>query len=178
MSKHDPEKPINFLKNLVAILGLVFILGSLLKKLIKFLEKLDDDSKKWETDFGDDLEAIINKYRQPEGRSPVPRKVEPVEPVVEHAPVPKPSATAKSGSQQPSKTTTRSKGSPAFELNERQEKIYNFINSEVEVTMQDVESIESSVSTRTLRRDMNKLEKLGLIERVGRTKDSVYKLKS
>lgn len=69
------------------------------------------------------------------------------------------------------------KKSGSFSLSDRQEDIYQMIKREVELDMKSVIDKVPGVSDRTLRRDMTKLEKLGLIKQVGRTRNSVYKLK-
>lgn len=43
------------------------------------------------------------------------------------------------------------------------------------VTVSDVRSIEKDVTNRTIRRDMDKLEALGIVEQVGNTRGSSYK---
>ncbi len=65
----------------------------------------------------------------------------------------------------------------AFRLNTRQEAIYNLIQDAGEVTMSEIADVIAGVTNRTLRRDTTKLEKLGLIVRRGRTKNSVYRLR-
>ncbi len=64
-----------------------------------------------------------------------------------------------------------------FELSDRQESIYQLIRKEGELDMKSVQDKVAGVSDRTLRRDMTKMEKLGLIKQVGKTRNSVYKLK-
>lgn len=65
-----------------------------------------------------------------------------------------------------------------FELNPRQKQVYETIKREVEVGMQTImAALGPAVTDRTLRRDMTKLERLGLITQVGKTKGAVYKLK-
>lgn len=65
----------------------------------------------------------------------------------------------------------------SFRLNKRQEAIYNLIQDAGEVTMAEIADVIAGVTNRTLRRDTTKLEKLGLIVRKGRTKNSVYRLR-
>lgn len=67
--------------------------------------------------------------------------------------------------------------SQAFKLGERQNKIYDFVQSRKQTTMQVIAKEVPGVSARTLRRDMNKLVELGLIKRVGKTKDSIYMMR-
>ncbi len=64
-----------------------------------------------------------------------------------------------------------------FGLNGRQEQIYNLVKLKREVGMGEVSSLVKDVTERTLRRDLNKLEKLGLILQAGKTRDAVYKLR-
>jgi predicted HTH transcriptional regulator len=61
-------------------------------------------------------------------------------------------------------------------LNERQEKLLKMIKSEGHVSLSEIESSFRDVSNRTLRRDFDKLELLGYVEQLGRTKNSIYKL--
>jgi DNA-binding transcriptional ArsR family regulator len=83
-----------------------------------------------------------------------------------------------------SRTTKRAKKSSlastlsnVFDLNSRQEKIYREIKDNIELKLTDFAEKIKDVSNRTLRRDMTKLEKLGLIEQIGKTKDSFYRLR-
>ena len=61
-----------------------------------------------------------------------------------------------------------------FDLNDRQEKILNVLKEKGEVTIDDLRSEVGSVSERTLRRDMKRLEELGLSRKEGSTKGSKY----
>ncbi len=72
-------------------------------------------------------------------------------------------------------TPTAPKAQP-LNLSPRQEKIYNMIRAEGQMTMPTLTKELPQVSSRTLRRDMLVLEKLGLLVQTGRTKNSVYKL--
>lgn len=86
-------------------------------------------------------------------------------------------ASAKGGgSSSGAKQDSQNSRSP-FELNPRQEQVYRVIKDNDESTITDIANSITSVSNRTLRRDMAKLEKLGLIEQVGKTKNTIYKLK-
>lgn len=64
-----------------------------------------------------------------------------------------------------------------FGLNSRQEEIYTLIKSSAKATMQEFADKIAGVTTRTLRRDLTKLQKLGLVEQIGKTKDSYYLIK-
>jgi len=65
-----------------------------------------------------------------------------------------------------------------FDLNDRQKEIYDIVKREVEVGMHNLlAKLGGGVTDRTLRRDMTKLERLGLIKQVGKTKGSFYKLR-
>lgn len=57
----------------------------------------------------------------------------------------------------------------------RQDAILNFLKSNNEATISEITEEFNDVSSRTLRRDMDKLEKLGLVKQFGKTKDSRYK---
>jgi len=60
-------------------------------------------------------------------------------------------------------------------INERQAKVLNIVGSYTNgVEMGKVAGQIKSVSDRTLRRDMAKLEEMGLIKRAGTTRDSLY----
>lgn len=61
-----------------------------------------------------------------------------------------------------------------FDLNDRQEKILKLLSSKGEVTVEELMKIIKGVTERTLRRDMKRLEQLGLSEKQGSTKGSKY----
>lgn len=65
-----------------------------------------------------------------------------------------------------------------FGLNERQEQIYQAIKKTKQAGINSFAEQIANVTPRTLRRDLTRLEKLGLVEQVGKTKDSFYRLKS
>jgi predicted HTH transcriptional regulator len=79
--------------------------------------------------------------------------------------------------QPPKVSVAKLAANSAFDLNERQEKIYQLVKKQGQAQMQQLADTVEGVTTRTLRRDLTKLEKLGLIEQVGKTKDSFYRLK-
>ncbi len=174
----NKDNDFNTIKNILKLITAVVLFGVVLKKLYKWIKKYDDDSFKWDETVGDDIEELIHKYQKE-------AKVEGVtgalataatDLVVHVTEASKPKPRSK-----PKKITPAAeviKNETVFDLNERQEEIYEMIRSGGELTMSDITDSISAVSTRTLRRDMNKLEKLGLIARSGKTKDSVYKLKS
>jgi DNA-binding transcriptional ArsR family regulator len=94
---------------------------------------------------------------------------------------PKPVAktsTVKSVPVKAASAVVKKEVSDAFALNERQEIIYKLIRASKKAMMTEVEDVVPGVTSRTLRRDMNKLEKLGLIEKLGKTKDTYYKLRN
>lgn len=62
-------------------------------------------------------------------------------------------------------------------LNSRQEEILKHLSLKKIIEMKDIKSFFPEVTTRTLRRDMNKLEDSGMIKREGSTKASKYILK-
>lgn len=59
-------------------------------------------------------------------------------------------------------------------LNNRQEKVLNLLKSKREITVDEALVDIKDVSERTLRRDMNKLESLGISKKEGTTKGSKY----
>ncbi len=61
-------------------------------------------------------------------------------------------------------------------LNSRQEQIFNYIKLNSEVKMSSVSQIFNKVTPRTLRRDFEKLQQLGLVRQEGKTRDAVYKI--
>lgn len=60
-------------------------------------------------------------------------------------------------------------------LSERQEEIVDFINRVDEMSVSDIVEKFKEVTPRTLRRDLEKLENLGFVRQIGKTKDSRYK---
>ena len=60
------------------------------------------------------------------------------------------------------------------DLNERQRKILELLSSEGEVTVEQLMNEIKGVTERTFRRDMKKLEELGLSAKQGNTKGSKY----
>ncbi|MCS7318065.1 MAG: DeoR family transcriptional regulator [Candidatus Dojkabacteria bacterium] len=59
-------------------------------------------------------------------------------------------------------------------LNVRQKKILNIIKTLDYISVSDLSKKIRNVSTRTLRRDMDRLEKLGILKQNGKTKDTIY----
>lgn len=75
----------------------------------------------------------------------------------------------------PTTPTKSSKPAVAFRLTSRQEQIYQHIKQNTEANMASISQLVSGVTNRTLRRDMTKLEKLGLVRQVGKTRDTIYR---
>jgi Fic family protein len=65
----------------------------------------------------------------------------------------------------------------AQDLNNRQKEILKLFNKREVLLPTDIYSVAPNVSTRTLRRDMDKLEELGFVLKEGSTKDTKYILK-
>lgn len=63
-------------------------------------------------------------------------------------------------------------------LNERQQKILKLFKKRSVLLPVDIYAIAPDLSTRTLRRDMNKLVELGFVIQKGSTKDTKYILKN
>ena len=61
-------------------------------------------------------------------------------------------------------------------LNERQDKILSILKNKRKLNMMEMASEFGDVTSRTLRRDMEKLEKQKIIRQVGKTRDSFYEL--
>jgi predicted HTH transcriptional regulator len=60
-------------------------------------------------------------------------------------------------------------------INTRQQKIFDMLKKKKEISSKDLVSLVPSVSTRTLRRDMDVLVKLGVASQKGSTKSTYYK---
>ena len=58
----------------------------------------------------------------------------------------------------------------------RIDKIQRLISDKTEIAIPEIRKHFAGVSERTLRRDMDKLEKLGVVKQVGKTKNSYYEL--
>lgn len=77
-----------------------------------------------------------------------------------------------------SSATTKKTNTPLVaangELNDRQSKLLLLIREKGKAEMNDFRSEFSSVTPRTLRRDLNKLEELNLVAKQGKTKSARY----
>ncbi|PKN02426.1 hypothetical protein CVU76_00045 [Candidatus Dojkabacteria bacterium HGW-Dojkabacteria-1] len=62
-------------------------------------------------------------------------------------------------------------------LNQRQQNILKLFNKRETLLPTDIYSVAPNLSTRTLRRDMDKLVEAGLVLKDGSTKDTRYRLK-
>lgn len=62
------------------------------------------------------------------------------------------------------------------ELGLRQKEILNYAKLNSAVKMSDLSRVFKKVTPRTLRRDLGKLEQLGLLRQEGKTKDAIYKI--
>ncbi len=62
-------------------------------------------------------------------------------------------------------------------LNKRQRNILKLFEKEEKITNEMIRTVVTKVSERTIRRDLNYLERKGYIEQVGKTKGSYYILK-
>jgi predicted HTH transcriptional regulator len=60
-------------------------------------------------------------------------------------------------------------------LNDRQNKVIEYLKENGEVTPKELKKIIPSVSTRTIRRDMDKLAEMKLVVQKGSTKSTYYK---
>lgn len=59
-------------------------------------------------------------------------------------------------------------------LNERQQKILKEVKNQKKVKSSEIRNQFKNINERTLRRDFDKLEKLGIVRQLGKTKDSFY----
>jgi predicted HTH transcriptional regulator len=73
------------------------------------------------------------------------------------------------------KVTSPEKEKSSSSAQIRQDAILKFLQSNIEATISEITDEFNDVSPRTLRRDMDKLEKSGLVKQFGKTKDSRYK---
>lgn len=78
----------------------------------------------------------------------------------------------KLGETSPKKQKSKSR---APKLNRRQMDIMDLLNNKGKVAMKNIERKFTKVNVRTLRRDLEKLQKLELIQKEGSTKASTYK---
>lgn len=62
------------------------------------------------------------------------------------------------------------------DLNARQEVIVALIKEKGQVDMGDLDDHIKSVSRRTIRRDLNELQDMGVIKKYGKTKSAYYKM--
>jgi DNA repair ATPase RecN len=58
----------------------------------------------------------------------------------------------------------------------RIDQLQSFVSNKSEITIPEIRKHFSSVSERTLRRDMEKLENMGVVKQVGKTKNSFYRV--
>lgn len=65
----------------------------------------------------------------------------------------------------------------SMNLNERQQSIIKLFNKRDILLPTDIYSVAPELSTRTLRRDMDKLVELGFVLKEGSTKDTRYRLR-
>lgn len=61
-------------------------------------------------------------------------------------------------------------------LNARQKEVLSYIKQNSNSKMSSVSKIFNKVTPRTLRRDLEKLEQLGLLRQEGKTRDAIYKI--
>lgn len=61
-------------------------------------------------------------------------------------------------------------------LNARQQKILKEVKNQKKVKSSEIRNQFKNINERTLRRDFDKLEKLGIVRQSGKTKDSFYEI--
>ncbi len=69
------------------------------------------------------------------------------------------------------------KASDAGEINSRQNILLTLLKQHKSLQMKEIEKRIQTVNVRTLRRDLDKLQKLGFISKTGSTKAAVYRVK-
>lgn len=152
--------------SLVGMVTMVMMLWRKYERLRKYIQErygVDVNEKLQDLDT-DAIKGEVEKHVKELVSVAVKKTASQIEPMVEEM---KQQAEIK---KQTSKPTNA-----AFQLSDRQEQIYQFIKQGGEANMPAISSLISGVTDRTLRRDMTKLEKLGLVRQVGKTRNSVYK---
>lgn len=150
----------SWFKNLVAVVGLFLIVYAAYKKFAiisryfqKWWGELEVNADKLELEVKERMQDKIDEWKG-EAVKTVTKKIDKLE--------------------KQAKKVAKNAG---LELNDRQKEIYELIRKEVELNMARLVEKIPNVTDRTLRRDMTKLERLGLVTQAGKTRDSVYKLK-
>jgi predicted GTPase len=156
------------MKKIIGILSFVFFIYFIYKKaekLMAFASKLLNDER-----VSAKLNQMFNESVVGEMVNQIPEQIENIPAEVEKA-VQKVTDTIEKSAPKMAVNTE------AFNLNDRQREIYDLIKKEVELNMSAILGKVKNVTDRTLRRDMTKLERLGLINHSGKTRDSVYRLR-
>ncbi|MCA9379263.1 DeoR family transcriptional regulator [Candidatus Dojkabacteria bacterium] len=159
----------NFLQFLFGLLGMVLIVVTLWRKFQQVKAYI---KQKWDIDITADLQELdkekikteVEKHVKELVSTAVQKADQRIEPIVREV-----RQQAQEMQNAPRPTTN------AFQLSDRQEQIYQFIKQSGEANMPAISALVTGVTNRTLRRDMTKLEKLGLVRQVGKTRGSVYK---
>ena len=137
------------------------------------LDEWQEDLEDWVEDMSNRVEQKVAKVSE-QVNSQIGKKVAEVQKNITG----NISKNTKENSQQNAgSTAVKIDKDSEFELNSRQESIYQVIKRMQQAAMPDFVTKVAGVTTRTLRRDLTKLQKLGLIEQVGKTKDSFYRLR-
>ena len=145
------------------------------ERISGFSEDKEDllDEDEYLTDSEDELSYTqeMPKTMPEESRIIVPENIETEivtvdEPIVKA--VPKAQVVRVKAEKKPAKNK--------YGLNPRQNDLLKFIKNNDASTMYDISKVFSKVTQRTLRRDLEKLEKTGLVKQDGKTRNSVYKL--
>jgi predicted HTH transcriptional regulator len=174
MQNHRPR---NHFSNIVQAVTLLILLGVAVKRFVDWMQKQQKTKESTSNDLIADVLRFVAQIQQ--GKSvtkPVHRAVD-VSRQVREVMAARSQQTKAAKAVQLPKSPAKPKRKSAVALNQRQQKIYDVLQDQGELTMQNIiRAAGNGVSSRTLRRDMTHLEKIGLISQSGRTKNSVYKL--
>lgn len=170
------------LNRIIIILGFLTFFYVAYNKNEKFKKFVKDTKKTVENIEVDVVEEKVKRFVAKEVKKRVPETLEKVVGVVADlaSSMDEDSASPRSkSSSRPSATSSKSnKKHNASGLNDRQSFILSKLEKRGELSMSDIAWDFPNVSQRTLRRDFDKLEGLGLTEQIGKTKDSKYILKN
>lgn len=76
-----------------------------------------------------------------------------------------------------SKKVVQARNQESNQINSRQNILLALLKQYKSMQMKDIEKRIQTVNVRTLRRDLDKLQKFGLISKTGSTKAAVYRVK-
>lgn len=131
----------------------------------RYVKKIEKVKKELKNEINSEIESISNRIESNLEESLQSSIVK-----TELSQIASPKKSAKK------KVVTSPKSAKGTSLNERQSELLNYISIKGSTGMSEISQNFGNVSERTLRRDMDKLESLGKVVQLGRTKNSTYKL--